>query len=424
MDGVLEVRKEAVGCHVFAGGFTAGVKRVFDVKCQLELHDLGHRTAREVFDTPVVHARPEEWPARRAESLLYGNPRCTGFSVITAGYSSEAHGPFAKQCQDINDLMSYGLSQEFPVICWESVQQAYTTGKPLLDLWTERCVKAGKRVAHVFTNAATFGNAQNRKRYFYVAYPRELQFNADAPSVRRCYPVVYDAIWNRRGRAWRYFDPRSEEYDQDTAIRLSPDEEACVPHLGTGWCLNEMGKYGYDRLTPRLQRVWDYRNSDMPFSLHGITRTSWLRPSPTLTSTSIRLIHPWHDRAFTIGELADIMGWEGKVPVGPDPSLQIAKGVVPAVGEWVAQQIESCLDDKWGGDEWTCKFDHDTGEFVGEDSRGMNEKVIDLTNYYGHQFDIERFPDEAIKQQRKFNVCPKTGKLLKPWRLERDLSRV
>jgi len=52
MDGVLEKRR-ALGVHVFAGGFTAGVKRVFEVDAQLEVHGLGVRTAEEIWEVPV-----------------------------------------------------------------------------------------------------------------------------------------------------------------------------------------------------------------------------------------------------------------------------------------------------------------------------------------------------------------------------------
>lgn len=411
-------RFSAVGCHVFAGGFTAGVKKVFDVEHQLEVHDLGHRTTQEVWGVPVIHGPTTSWPQRRGQAMLYGNPRCTGFSCVTAGYGSDAHGPWAKQCQDINDLMEYGLSNEFPVIVWESVQQAFSTGKPLLDLWTERVAAKGYRVAHVLANAATFGNAQNRRRYFYVAYPGHLQFNVDLPEISPYYPVIGDILWERRHRDTKSFGWKDEEYDQDCYIDLTEDERYSISKLPSGWCLNEVGRFAPEHLSERYQEVWRLRNSDMPFSMHCIYRTNWLRPCPTLTSTSVRLIHPWHHRPFTIGELADIMGWEGKIPVGPMPSYQIAKGVCPAVGEWIAQQVDKCLRDQWGGEEWSCKYDHREGKFVGEDSKGKIEKVIDVTHYVGHMFDLARYPEEMTRQHHKFNIDPMTGKLIKPWKLK------
>jgi site-specific DNA-cytosine methylase len=335
---------------------------------------------------------------------------------VTAGYSKDAHGPFAKQCQDINDLMEYGLSQEYPYILWESVQQAYSTGKPLLDLWTERAATEGYRVAHVFVNGHTFGNAQCRKRYFYLAYPAHKKFNVSVPEVSPYYPVLHDAIWERRNRDTRPFMWRDTDYDQDSYIDLEPAEKYSVAALPSGWCLNELGRYGYEHLNEKFQGMWDRRGSNMPFSMHCISRINWMRPCPTLTSTSVRLIHPWHHRPCTIGELADIMGWSGNYPVGPVPSLQIAKGVVPAVGEWITQQIVLCEKDNWGKDEWSTRYNHHTGTFEGEDTTGQVEKVIDVSKYYGHSFNIERYPEECQRQCHKYNVNPLTGKLERPWR--------
>ena len=412
-------RFSAVGCHVFAGGFTAGVKRVFDVECQLESHELGHQTVQDVWGVDVHHSQPRDWPRRMAHhAMLYGNPRCTGFSCVTAGYGSDSHGPWAKQCQDINDLMEYGLAQDFPVIVWESVQQAFSTGKPLLDLWTERCAKHGKRVAHVLANACTFGNSQNRRRYFYIAYPADKQFNVDVPTIDPCYRVLGDVIWDRRNNETREVKWKTTDYDGDCYLEITPDEKHCIPVLPGGWCLNELGRYGYEHLPEKFQKMWDRRGSNMPFSMHCVSRLNWLCRSPTLTSTSVRLIHPWHHRPCTIGELADIMGWGGRIPVGPLPSLQIAKGVCPDVGEWIAQQVDKCLRDGWGGEEWSCKFNHKEGKFDGADSRGQLEKVIDITNYHGHSFDIDRFPAEMLRQHHKYNVNPQTGKLERPWRLK------
>lgn len=405
----------AIGCHIFAGGFTAGVKRVFDVPVQLELHGLGVETTERVWKVPVILVDDvKDWPPLTRD-VLFGNPRCTGFSCVTAGHGEDTHGPWAKQCQDVHDFMTYGLANNFPVIVWESVQQAYSVGKPLLDLWTERCVAKGYRIAHVFVNSHTFGNSQNRKRYFYVAYPRSKQFNANAPQIYPYYSVLYDAIWERRDRVTNKYEWDSTDYDQDSCLDLIPDEWHSIPSLPTGWCFNLLGKYGTELLSEKFQRVWRDRASDMPFSMHTPYRASWFRPSPTLTSSACRMVHPWLDRPCTVGELADIMGWHGHYPVGEGPVKQIAKGVVPAVGEWIAQQIKLCLEDAWNGEEWDTTYDHHEGKFVGSDSSGWDEKVINLTHYYGHQFDFDRYPEEARAQFRRYNVDPSTGKLVKPW---------
>jgi len=114
---------KAVGCHVFAGGFTMGVKRVFDVECQLESHGFGKETCEAVAKVPFVNRPDANWPDVEAQ-FLYGNPRCTGFSCITSGYDEDTHGPWAKQTEDIHQLCNYAAGR-YDIIIWESVQQAF-----------------------------------------------------------------------------------------------------------------------------------------------------------------------------------------------------------------------------------------------------------------------------------------------------------
>lgn len=416
MDGVSEgQRRKAVGVHVFAGGLTGGIQQVFDVVAHLERYDFGLETSRRVWGVdPVISAPPEEWPRVDAD-LCFANPKCTAWSCTTAGYSSDGHGVNAKQCEGTHDVMKYAIGK-YPVIALESVNQAYSTGSALFAAYTEHARLKGYRVAHVFVNGATFGSAQQRRRYFYILYPADKQFNVNLPKISSYYPVLYDVIGHVRERAVEPWDRRSADYHRDSYPLLSADDQHVIPSLPTGWNLNTLAEYDSAAVTDKHRKKWAGRYSNMPFSMHSVSRCSWLRPCPTLQSSSTRLIHPWHDRPFTVGELSMLMGWGDKIPVGRDPVAQLAKGVVPAVGQWLAEQCLACLDDAWNGEEWTTRYDRKNGQFDGEDSRDMLEKVIDVSGYVGQQFDIERYPQEIKDQFRSFNVHPMTGKLIKSWK--------
>jgi len=310
---------------------------------------------------------------------------------------------------------------QFPIIVLESVNQAYSTGRPLFAEVTQRAVTYGYRVAHVFINAATFGNCQQRKRYFYILYPRDKKFNISLPDISPYYPVLFDAIGGDMDRVTHPWDRVSDNYDADSYALLREDDRDAIPRLPTGWGLNTLAQYDFENCTARQKLKWTNRSSNMPFSMHCIYRTSWFRPCPTLQSSSTRLIHPWHDRPLTIGELAKIMGWGDKIPVGHDPCHQLAKGVCPEVGEWIAEQCLSCLNDEWDNTddevkEWTTTYNARTGLFEGQDSSGMIEKVIDVSNYVGQQFSMDRYPKCVQKQFRRFNVDPITGKLVRSWK--------
>lgn len=387
---------DAVGIHVFAGGFTMGVQRVMNVKCQLEQHGFGQETCEALCKVPFVNVPSADWPDVEAQ-FAYGNPRCTGFSTITAGYDSDTHGPWAKQCEDIHTLCRYAAGR-FDVIVWESVQQAFSTGRPLLDyIRDEYFVPKGYRIAHVLINAASFGNAQQRKRYFFVAYRDNLKFNIEPPLLASPYePVLWDAIKHLRGRE-THEEVRGEGYDFDTYTRLGPDEAALVPHMPNGWCMNAMAEFAYEIIPESMKRVWDTRASNMPFSMHCVSRLCYFRPCSTLHSSCGRWLHPEYDRPITYGELSTVMGWPD-IPRGNGPCAQMAKGVVPDVGEWLAKQAQHCLNGYWGTDDWESTYNPNTCTWDGDDATGKVEKTFNLTKYCGHVFDIERFPQELVNK--------------------------
>lgn len=360
-----------VGIHVFAGGFTKGVQQVMNVNCQLEVHGFGLETAEAMCNIDTINSPAEEWPDVTAD-FAYGNPRCTGFSTITSGYDESIHGPWAKCTCDIHEFANYTAGR-YPIAIWESVQQAYTVGKPLLDHLRDNVYgPKGYRVAHVFVNAASVGNAQMRKRYFFVAYHRDRNFNIEPPELPRHQTFVYDAIHQYEDMC------DGEGTGPYQHARLTPDEWSVVDKLNYGYDLNTFLKFRYHDAPKKYRLVWDTRMSPMPFSLHSLYRTSYCLPCPTLSSSSARILHPTRPRPLTNIELATIMGWD-QAPVGKNPGAQIAKGIVPAVGAWLARQAQLYLDDAWGDEDWESSYNTKTSTWEGQNTTG--EKVFNLTNY-------------------------------------------
>ena len=377
---------QALGCHVFAGGFTSGVMQEMNVVAQLETHNFGRGTVEQRLQVPFINAdRWEDWPKYKGIDMLFGNPRCTGFSCLTAGQGGDTHGPWAAQTKDVHDFCQYGLSIDVPVMVWESVQQAYSVGKPLLDyLRDELFIPRGYKILHMFLNAASFGNCQNRRRYFFVAYKSDLKINAEAPTLPQRCTTLRDVIAHlekRKTRGARIYK-EGTEYDGDTYLDLHPDEWKVVPHLAQWECLNRFARNKLDnlrKLVPRYAETQETRMSERPFSLHCVRRIAYDRSCPTLSSSCGRFVHPVLNRPLTIRELATVMGWE-HVPAGDLPVHQIAKGVVPAVGTWLARMVKAAFVGTWT-DEWETKYDHHSGTWKGEYTCAP-ERVIDMTHYY------------------------------------------
>jgi len=387
---------KAVGIHVFAGGFTMGVRKVFDVVGQLEIHNFGRETVEQRLKLPFMNASSwQEWPDLGVQ-FAYGNPRCTGFSTITSGYDDKVHGPWADQTKDVHDFCHYVVKHDTPIAIWESVQQAYTVGRPLLDyLRDELFVPHDYRIAHVFVNAASCGNAQNRRRYFFVAYKRDMNFNVFAPLLNEHATTLGDVlarVGHTRGHECKIYS-KNVEYDEFSHANLTSDEWAVLPHLPQGCCMNGFARRHEAKLkevAPRAWRTWDLRTSDMPFSLHCIHRARARHYAPTLHSSAGRIIHPFQDRPLTLGEIAAVMGW-ACIPAGTNPIPQLAKGVVPSVGTWLAEQAMAYLSDAWGKDDFESTYNDRTGVWEG---RHLNdkpvEKVFNLTKF------VAPLPEEIV----------------------------
>jgi site-specific DNA-cytosine methylase len=256
------------------------VQQHFDVLAQLEPHQFGTATASKNWGVVVDESPSSSWEASYSGMkfpLIYGNPRCTAFSSLTGGCDASTHGPFAKQCADINEFMSFALGKG-DILIWESVQQAYSVGKPLIDHWVKQCEDFQYRVAHVFINAATFGNAQQRKRYFFVAYKSHLKFNVDAPEIEDAYATVWDVISHLRDRECYPMNSRDLNYTRDSFKMFKPDLVEAIPLIATGMCLNSAVAHAYADMPERLREKWDSRTSSLPFSLHSPRRLAWMRP--------------------------------------------------------------------------------------------------------------------------------------------------
>lgn len=406
MENVHQLREsaskaKALGIHVFAGGFTIGVKQVMDVDTHLEVHNLGYRTVTERLGLNVIRADAKDWPSPKKFSdclLCYGNPRCTAFSSVTGGCDRSSHGVYAKQTRDAVELCSYAAGN-FDFVVWESVQQAYTVGKGLLDdLYNEFFKPKHYRLCHLFINAASFGNSQNRRRYFFVAYRDNYKFNVQPPPMLKYKPALWDALEPFMNEQTSVQEGFNGDMDHNTSSYLYDEELACVEHLPNGWNLNTFAKHMYDKLPRKFKFTYDHRSSDLPFSLHCMLRLKMTAFSPTLFSGSRRYVHPCYNRGLTAAEFGSIMGWpKGLIPAGSDVVPQLAKGIVPDVGKWIAEQVMLSANGHWGSDDWESSYDWRDNNWAGESTTNRDQKTINLTEYFPHQQDWSRFPDHILR---------------------------
>lgn len=171
----------AIDVHGFAGGFTLGAAQAgFELVGKMS-REVGFGVYNTLHNRHLLpgpwdsyvgkteNGEPApEWEVLEAE-YVFGNPPCSGFSTLSpASY----RGMDASINNCMWELVRYAAAVKPEIVAWESVQQTFRQGLPLLrDLHAELEERSGHRYTlfHVLHNNAALGGVSIRKRYFWVA---------------------------------------------------------------------------------------------------------------------------------------------------------------------------------------------------------------------------------------------------------------
>lgn len=384
---------KALGCHVFMGGMTRGVAEHLDVQAQMEIFNLGEETVEHNFKIPFWQADSEEdWypivmDKYRDVPVVYGNPRCTGFSALGHGCSEDAHGAWANPTVDIRQLCR--MQSWIKPLVWgfESVTNAATVGRELIE-WIHQEYGAGYRRAELFHNAYQFGNAQYRRRIIFLWYKEGLSLPAEEITEKWLWrgkpPTTEDALrgtgsykgmrdlWNVEALqvpSLHGFDtigkleaaspwvmdrlPPTDDHEEGTPVSVPVLNhhygkindsylEASLKLVKEGGTMNGLPaglleEAGYDEFAEK-------KEMGISFSWHAPRKLHRKRACPVIYSASGKFMHPEHQRPLTVRELARIMGLDDDWAVlGNDPIAQIGKGVCVHVGRWIGDMIKCCI---------------------------------------------------------------------------------
>ena len=348
----------AVDVHGFGGGFTLGaVQAGFDLIGKMSAsagfgvnNTLANRQLLGDNWDSITSSETRKWPEYRTD-VVFGNPPCSGFSTLS-------NPAFRGLDSPINDMMwevmEYAIRARPQIVIFESVQQTFRQGLPLMrELFEFVRDSTGLpyKLYHVLHNNASVGGMSNRKRYFWVA--SQVPFGVESNRVRRNGDFAdvteiptfssalrdleplgltmeeqpYDSvehIVNYEGEVVRTFVANgsswaAEEMHDGTGfvdghdILRSPGLYRSLELInGTGieWLPGEnlakvMRKYHdkYDRLTP----LWDYMtrdgvpkskkvldnrddNGDFRMGHNQMTRWHWDRPANVITGGGAHLV--------------------------------------------------------------------------------------------------------------------------------------
>ena len=390
----------AVDVMGFAGGFTLGVvqagfelvgkrelKGGFGVpNCEANRHLLGSRWVAEV-------GHESEWTPVDTE-LVFGNPPCSGFSVMSA---KTFRGADSKINHCMWAFVEYVARVRPVVAVFESVQQAYTSadGRVLMTTLRDRLDELTGwhwNLHHVLHNAYSVGGAAQRRRYFWLV--SRVPFGVEEPGPYE-YPLLRDVIGDLSplGQTWLpqpyrstyhlWVEPRRRTdgvvdghvYMDIPLTRRIRELLAAVPWLPG----EDLGKV-LERHWSEYGRLPDSFNEEKivknEFHVGYTTPTRWDgdKMGRVITGGALQMVvHPWLDRTITHREAARILGFPDDWLIAPlrgksGIHLTWGKGITVDCGRWIAGWIKRALDGQRGSD---------AGKLVGN-----REWTIDVTNSY------------------------------------------
>jgi FkbM family methyltransferase len=380
----------------FAGGFSAGA-----ALSGLKL--IANRELPGGFGVPMMEAnRPflgDGWQTQVAEAEAWepvrpdvqiSNPPCSAFSGMTAGYA--AHGMDSK----INDCMwaaiGYAARCRPAVFIMESVSQAFTNGKPLMQkLAQELNEKSGLtyRTTHVIQDNYSLGGVTRRKRYFLVL--SQVPFGVEVPELRWL-PTVGDALsdlrslsqkwesqlydapptwWSHQLRSasgsvdGHYFEGNRRtgrlmdlvnglrDAGEEPWLPGEPEEDIPRRYYERFGALPESWQYA----TPNKILTRDKQLLERGFKTGGFAQTRywpWDKPGRVINGAGPHMV--WHPdmRHATHREVARLMGFPDDWLISPiknDSKLHSywGKGTSVAPAQWICTWARESLDGNPGG---------------------------------------------------------------------------
>lgn len=392
----------AIDCQGFAGGFTLGMVQAgfqlvakrempggFGVaNCEANRHLLGTSWRTEA----VQH---EQWSVVEAD-VVFGNPPCSGFSVMSA---RDFRGADSKINHCMWAFVEYAARVRPYVAVFESVQNAYTSedGHALmvaLRAKLEAATGLSYTLHHVRHNAIAVGGAAVRRRYFWLA--TRVPFGVEPPS-QAAYPTLNDVIGDLENlsRTWQaqpYRSPASwwSNYRRSASGTVDGHQGLDNPLTkrmadlmsGVEWrageCIADVARRHWDThgKLPESWRSTEEKIVKNDFFMGYTTPVRWhgTRYGRVVTGGGLHnVVHPRLDRTITHREAARILGFPDDWKILPlkrvsGLNMTWGKGITVDCGRWIGEWIRNALDGTPGSV---------SGREVGE-----REYDIDVTNCY------------------------------------------
>lgn len=398
---------DAVDALSFAGGFTCGT-------VQAGFHLVGKREYAGGFGVASCEANRkilgDDWETQCAPGeawepvqvpYVFGNPPCSGFSLLSAKSFRGIDSP-VNSC--MWDFVRYASACNAEIMVFESVAQAWKIGRPLMQSLREEVERiTGDRwtLTHVLHNAYSVGGCAIRRRYFFVCH--RIPFGVEKVDLKRV-PTLRDAIedleplhmgWAsqpyRQPASWWAKRLRSRRGVVDGHVNIdTPATRRALELIGRGTGV----KWGErEHLAKVAGRYWE-KHGDLPeswrhlgsyqkmvgqapdFMLGYNTMIRWRYDgcARVITGGALDLVlHPTLPRTITHREALRVQGFPDDWRIGDLEGVSglrmfWGKGIPVQCGRWVSDWVRESLDGNPG---------EDAGEEIGD-----REFLVDHTHHY------------------------------------------
>ncbi|ODM27539.1 DNA (cytosine-5-)-methyltransferase [Clostridium sp. Bc-iso-3] len=277
--GGLDLGFEQVGFNrVWANDFDKDAQAVFRL-------NLGEIDGRDIRDVPA-----DEIP--ECDIVLAGFP-CQPFS--NAGNRKGVHdsrGMLYQECLRIVE------AKKPSVFLFENVKglmsSKYVDGRRLVDVIVSDLDTIGYNVTYKVVNASDYGVPQNRQRLIMVGIRKDYGLYFQFPPVEE-----------QRNLTLRYILDIPADVPNQVDWPLSPQALSMISHIPQGGSWKDVP---YEQLPPRFKRIRD--NMQRYHSPNFYRRFSMDEINGTITASAqpenCGIIHPIHNRRYTIREVARI----------------------------------------------------------------------------------------------------------------------
>lgn len=320
---------KALAIYVYAGSFSVGVKRHFDV--------IAHCEDEKPYGLEVIKANPHyfgdmpvvpfsKWrEVTEPVDFIFANPPCAPFSNNNQNSFIPGSWKSDPRCSCWKNIIDFAKEKDPMIFGLETVPQAYSKAPELIRSSVESIQEKYPLVYFLFHNTVLLGSLQNRNRLFIVG--SKVPLNLSNHGFKMPTITLKDVLSQFEGQPLGYGYPVTDKYKYIV--------DACLP--------SESMKAAFERLIPLSERKLNKNGQVSGRPSFNVQRLILDKRVNTLCGFAH--IHPTENRYVTVDEYK-VMADFPRDYVLPDKSTAygyVSRGVSTVAGEWLARLAKEAM---------------------------------------------------------------------------------